>query len=528
MRIIWLVAMREYAEIVKTKGFWIGVLLVMVIFAAIFVFSGKLASSTPVRHYILVDQSGIYAEAVDSAIRREHQRRILLDFVRYLQENRRDDLPIGDSGAARTQVDEFVDDFDNDEVAVLDQWLANGGLSMALDLLAPYLKDNAPEFVEPRQQFVQVPLPSQVDPHAAPAEIVEQMRPWLVGERRLQHNGERVPLFALILIPEDVEHAIVSPPFSPEPAAPTTPHGVQFWASNLTDTRLPNAIQDSINSSIRQQAFADRGISVEAVREVQRTRLPVSRLDPTKPEGEEEVSMADTFRQWAPIGFVYLIFISLMQSVQYLLSNTIEEKSNRIIEVLIASVTPNELMMGKLLGIGLSGLTTVAVWIVSFFAFIRLYQSVETAMIAEILDVMLSSHLIPWLAFYYLSGYALYSGIFLAIGSLCNTLKEAQSLMIPLMVVLITPLITMSFIAQDPNGTLARVMSWIPLFTPFTMMNRAAAQPPMIDIVGTTLLLIASVILVLWLSGRVFRQGVLRTGQPPRLVELWRMLRSQR
>lgn len=527
MRIILLVAMREYAENVKTKGFWIGVLLVPVVFAAIFLFTGKLASSAPVRHFILVDQSGMYGDAVDSAIRREHQRRILFEFVRYLQENRREDLPTGDGGAARTQVDEFVDDFDSDEVAALDQWLTSGGLAMALNMVAPYLKDNAPEFVEPRQQFVQVPLPPHIDSGAPPADIVEQLRPWLTGERRLEHNGERVPLFALIVIPQNVEQSIITPPFTPEQAEPDMPRGVQFWASNLTDTRLPNAIQDSINSSIRQQAFADRGISVQAVREVQRTRLPVSRLDPAKAEGDEEVSMADTFRQWAPIGFVYLIFISLMQSVQYLLSNTIEEKSNRIIEVLIASVTPNELMMGKLLGIGLSGLTTVAAWILSFFVFIRLYQSVETAMIAQILDVLLSADLIPWFVFYYLTGYALYSGIFLAIGSLCNTLKEAQSLMMPLMMILIIPIIAMSFIAQDPNGTLARVMSWIPLFTPFTMMNRAAAHPPMIDIVGTTVLLIATVILVLWLSGRVFRQGVLRSGQPPRLLELWRMLRGQ-
>lgn len=340
MRIILLVAMREYAENVKTKGFWIGVLLVPVVFAAIFLFTGKLASSAPVRHFILVDQSGMYGDAVDSAIRREHQRRILFEFVRYLQENRREDLPTGDGGAARTQVDEFVDDFDSDEVAALDQWLTSGGLAMALNMVAPYLKDNAPEFVEPRQQFVQVPLPPHIDSGAPPADIVEQLRPWLTGERRLEHNGERVPLFALIVIPQNVEQSIITPPFTPEQAEPDTPRGVQFWASNLTDTRLPNAIQDSINSSIRQQAFADRGISVQAVREVQRTRLPVSRLDPAKAEGDEEVSMADTFRQWAPIGFVYLIFISLMQSVQYLLSNTIEEKSNRIIEVLIASVYP--------------------------------------------------------------------------------------------------------------------------------------------------------------------------------------------
>jgi ABC-2 type transport system permease protein len=220
------------------------------------------------------------------------------------------------------------------------------------------------------------------------------------------------------------------------------------------------------------------------------------------------------------------MFISLIQSLQYLLSNTIEEKANRIIEVLLASVTPSELMMGKLLGIGMSGITTIAAWIISFLLFITFYQSTETELIGQIIEVLFSSELIPWFVFYYIAGYALYSGIFLAIGSLCNTLKEAQSLMTPMMMILVVPLVTMSFIAQDPNGTVARIMSWIPLFTPFAMMNRAAAQPPLIDIVGTTLLLLASVALVLWLSGKIFRQGVLRTGQPPRVLELLRMMRS--
>jgi ABC-2 type transport system permease protein len=290
---------------------------------------------------------------------------------------------------------------------------------------------------------------------------------------------------------------------------------------------LSSAIQTSLNDAIRQQEYATRNINIQQVRAVQRTRMPVSQLDPNKAAGDEAVSFADTFRQWAPMGFVYLIFISLMQSVQYLLSNTIEEKSNRIIEVLLASVTPSELMMGKLLGIGATGITTIVAWIVSFFVFLQVYQSVETAMISDILAVLLSSELLPYFVFYYLCCYALYAGIFLAIGSLCNTLKEAQSLIMPLMLILVVPVLTMSFVAQDPNGTMARIMSWIPLFTPFTMMNRAAAQPPMIDVVGTTILLLICVIAVLWLSGRIFRQGILRTGQPPRIVELWRMLRRR-
>ncbi|MDP2285461.1 MAG: ABC transporter permease [Pseudohongiella sp.] len=529
MRVTLLIAWREYLENVKTKGFWIGVLLVPIVFFMIFHISTRLATATPTRYYLLIDQTGQYADSVETAIRREHQRRVMQDFMRYLQENRSDTANVAVSNEPANQMDQLLDDFGNDEVAALDDWLSNGGLSFALQMARPYLRANTPAFEEPREQFIAAVPPPELDLNGSPEQIIETLRPFLNGERRLPAGDNQISLFALILIPADVNNDIVRPVTAMQGGlqGDTGPRGVQYWAGNLTDTRLSNAIQTSINNAIRQQEYIERNIDVNAVRDVQRTRLPVSRMDPGKVAGDEQVSLADTFRQWAPMGFVYLIFISLMQSVQYLLSNTIEEKSNRIIEVLLASVTPGELMMGKLMGIGATGITTILAWLASFFAFIQLYQTLETTMIVQILDVLLGSDLIPYFVFYYLCCYTLYAGIFLAIGSLCNTLKEAQSLMMPLMMVMMVPILTMSFIAQDPNGTMARVMSWIPLYTPFTMMNRAAAQPPMIDVVGTTLLLVVTTITVLWLSGRVFRQGILRTGQPPRIIELWRMLRRR-
>lgn len=525
MRMILLIAAREYVENIKTKGFWIGILLFPLLMLGIIFFQATLADSAPARRYILIDQSGIYDQAVEAAIRQEHQRRILQAFVLYLIEYRREN-----TGAQLTEsnnlVDRFIDQVEADEVSALDQWLANGGLDSALALAAPTLRENAPPFVPPREQFVQTELPPGIDPNATPGQIVEQMRPWLTGQQELPEGDK---LFALILIPRDVDDDIIRPgPLSPAPTPPEMMgRGVQYWGANLTDTRLSSAIERSINSTMRSNEFAARGIDRQVVRDIERTRLQVSRLDPARASGDESVSMADTLQQWAPVGFVYLMFISLMQSVQYLLSNTIEEKSNRIIEVLLASVTPLELMMGKLAGIGMSGITTILAWIVSFIAFISLYPGAQTQFLQQALQVMLSSDLVPWFVFYYLAGYALYSGIFLAIGSLCNTLKEAQGLMMPMMMVLMVPLITMTFIARDPNGEVARIMSWIPMFTPFTMMNRAAAQPPMVDVIGTAIVLLLSIVLVLWLCGKIFRQGVLRTGQPPRLLEIVQMLRHR-
>ena len=134
--------------------------------------------------------------------------------------------------------------------------------------------------------------------------------------------------------------------------------------------------------------------------------------------------------------------------------------------------------------------------------------------------------MIPVFIMYFILGYLLYSALFLSIGSVCNTLKEAQNLMGPVMLIMMVPMVTMMFIPKDPNGTLARVLSWIPLYTPFTMMNRAAAHPPMIDQVGTLILLLVSVVVAMWLAGRIFRIGILRTGQPPKFRELLSWLKT--
>lgn len=523
MNMIWLIAWREYMENVKTKGFWAGILIFPLIFTAMYFLQTTLSNSTPTRYYIFVDQSGEYGQAVDTAIEREHQRRILGEFVSYLLENRKEsDLDMAAAGQ-NNAADQLIDSADADEVAALEQWLANGGLDFALTMASPGLKEDIPPFEQPARQFIAADLPTDIDSNAAPAEIAQALRPYLSGERKILVDGQPNDLFALILIPANVDESIMRPGIMPQTGG--GPAGIQYWARNLTDSRLPDAIASSINSEIRNREYIELGVDNQIVRNVQRTRMPLSQLDPTAAAGEEEVSMADTFRQLAPIGFVYLMFISLMQSVQYLLSNTIEEKSNRIIEVLLASVTAGELMMGKLLGIGMSGLTTIAVWLLSFLLFITLYQSSETELIGQILEVILGSELIPWFVFYYFAGYALYSGVFLAIGSLCNTLKEAQAMMMPMIMIQVIPLAMMVFVVRDPDNTIVRALSWFPLFTPYLMMNRAASDPPLVDLVGTTVLLLLSIVFVIWLSGKVFRMGVLRTGQPPKLLELLRMVR---
>jgi ABC-2 type transport system permease protein len=263
------------------------------------------------------------------------------------------------------------------------------------------------------------------------------------------------------------------------------------------------------------------------VREIEATRVRVGTFDPGKAQGTETVSTADRIVRNVPVGFVYLLWISIFSVMQMLLNNTIEEKSSKIAEVLLSSVTPNEIMMGKLTGIAAIGLTMVCTWLATAFVGLQLYQGAGAEVIGPALDAVAASGLIPMFVLCFLLGYLIYAGLFLAAGALCNDLKEAQNLQGPIMLIMMVPLFTMVFINRDPHGTLATILTWIPLYTPFTMMNRAAADPPLTELVGATLLMIATALLLLWSAGRIFRIGMLRTGNRPKLAEVVQWIRGR-
>jgi ABC-2 type transport system permease protein len=404
--------------------------------------------------------------------------------------------------------------------------MAKGGKQFMLNQLKNALQDDAPEFEEPRRRFVEVPLPDGIDVGPEIDELASQLRPYLRGEKKLSFDGKKVDLFAAFLIPAEILDEVKRPGEIALPSAVKGERkGIQYWSTNLADDDLQDAVENVLNEDIRRREYVARQIDAEVVQQVQRTKVPFSKLNPKKEVGKEEVSMADVIRQWAPVAFVYLLWIAIFTISNMLLNNTIEEKSNRIIEVLLSSVTPRELMLGKLFGIAAIGLTMLAAWIGSAVVILSMQSGAQSEITSQLLNVLTSSGLLPAFAVYFLLGYFMYAGAFMAVGSVCNTIKEAQNLMGVVTIVMIVPLLTMTFIPKDPNGTLATIMSWIPIYTPFVMMNRAAADPPLFDLIGTTILLVIFTGLSLWSTGKIFRIGVLRTGQPPKLLEMVRWLK---
>jgi ABC-2 type transport system permease protein len=302
--------------------------------------------------------------------------------------------------------------------------------------------------------------------------------------------------------------------------------GSRYVSTNLTDDDLHRWFSRLASDAVRDRRLAQREIAPEVAEWIQQ---PVDFAMQKIGAGgeEEEVRAQDMVRQWAPTVFVYLLWISVFTVAQMLLTNTIEEKSNRLMEVLLSSASPLQLMMGKIAGIAATGLTMLGSWVLFFYlatkyvpAFFGVELDFDLSVIATD-PIYIGSFL-----FYFLLGYLFYAALLVGIGSVCNSLKEAQNLMTPVTLVLFVPLATMIPIGRDPNGLLAKVLSYVPPFTPFVMMNRAAGPPSALEYVLTTVLLVASVAIAMWAAAKVFRIGVLMTGKPPKLGEILRWLRA--
>jgi ABC-2 type transport system permease protein len=545
MRNAFLVAAREYADNARTKGFWISILMVPVILVgAVFVMRWLDSDATPTRHYVVIDQSGDYEAAIQRRMDLRYAAGAFQSFQGWVKRNLKEEFKSKEVIDLESMPAMSMKDFDPDAFLDLmiesksgqfEALLKPGGFEALVEGARPQLTADAGEFVIPRRLFLRVDVPIELNlQEASPDAIADALKPYLRGERKLEVDGESAELFAALIIPKGVDAH-----FNPQEAEEGrgvigdisdglgaivgigAPPQIQYWSGNLADNDLHSQLRNSLDRELRQSQFVKRGMDVGLVSSVQGMSFTIKKLDPDKAVGEEEVSQADVLRENAPIGFVYILWISIMQVASMLLNNTIEEKSNRIIEVLLSSVTPWELMTGKLLGIAGIGLTMLMTWIASVAFMLWYFATPEAEIISSLATVIFDSTLLPAFVFYFLLGYFMYASIFLAIGSICNTLKEAQNFMGPVMMIMMVPIFTMMFIPKDPHGTLATVLSWIPLYTPFVMMNRAAADPPAFDLYGTAIMLVFANIAMLWLCGRIFRIGILRTGQPPRLKELF-------
>jgi ABC-2 type transport system permease protein len=284
----------------------------------------------------------------------------------------------------------------------------------------------------------------------------------------------------------------------------------EFRTGNLFDFKVQEHVRADLRDVVHERVIARSAIPKEEAALLTRP-LPFEAAS-VMAEGRAG-TVAVTLM---PFVFTLLLFVTIVSVSQMLITSTLEEKGSRVVEVLLSSVSPFQLMAGKIVGTCAVGLTLMAIWTTAGLTGLALngIHLFEPAQLALCLA-------------YYLLGFLLIASLMVAVGSACNTLKEAQNLLAPVMVALTLPLLFWLAVSRNPQGTLATVLSMIPLFTPFLMMMRIASTPPPppLEIAASLVVLGLSAWLAMRLAARVFRVGVLMYGKPPSLRELWRWVR---
>jgi ABC-2 type transport system permease protein len=232
-------------------------------------------------------------------------------------------------------------------------------------------------------------------------------------------------------------------------------------------------------------------------------------------EGEtEEGGFAAVF--YSAYIFLMMLFFLIVTSGQLLVRSVIEEKSNRIVELLVSSCSSTELMAGKVLGLSGLGLTQMAFW-----ALIGVVVSVEFGV------QLIGAGDVGFLVLYFVLGYLLYAAIFIAAGSPLSTEQEAQQVTSYLVMLLIIPLVLAIPVMKDPGAVWIKILSFVPLLTPTMMAMRIPIQrPEWWEILATVVLMVLSIAGAMVAAGRIFRIGILATGKAPKLADILRWIKT--
>ena len=518
---IWLIAQRDWVEATATKMFWLGALLMPVITLILAVFgifaTSLIGNSVTVGSYYVIDNS----DGLGIEIRNEILRSDVANFLTVVskREPLSDDENILVDVYAATQTT-AIPDLADTFIEFLKHPQPDLATSASETLTARFgiwWKNNKDRIVE-------------IAPVVSFTRYQEILTPDLT-EQVLITRLKSKQILGYFIIPEDFI---------------SSNENAKFVTENILKQDLSDWYERFATRVIQNKKFAKSDISREtALWLLQRASFQTSKAvesprdvdrrtgstTDTAGDATKEVTAWHAVGEFAPAVYQYILFFLVFIGATILMTNTVEEKTTKLVEVLLSDLDSVQLMDGKLLGSALTILTVVSLWILLISLPIAIVSSVGVTLLPQVTEVLqsgiLSSIFNPLLignfVIFFVLGFAFYGYSLSALGSVCSNVREAQMLATPVNIVAIVPLILMVPIALDKAGTLPTIMSYIPPFTPFVMMNIVAevAWPNYLLILAW---MIACTLGVRWLAKKIYSRGILLENKPAGIKGLVRLV----
>ncbi|NOZ63281.1 MAG: ABC transporter permease [Calditrichaeota bacterium] len=294
----------------------------------------------------------------------------------------------------------------------------------------------------------------------------------------------------------------------------------EYYAKNMNDFERNIMYQNIISRVITNYRLKQSNLDPKIIKNLTR-RIDLKTFKIEK-GGKEKEDRGFSF----VITFVMLFFLymALIMYGVFVMRSVYEEKTSRVVEMIVSSCRPFQLMAGKVLGVGAVGLTQYAIW-TGVAALLTIYAGSIIAMVAPSaasvpIPTIPISVLVYFIIFFVL-GYLLFATLYAMVGSMVNSDQDAQQFQFPVMIFIILAFFLAFYIIRNPDTTLAKFASFFPLFSPITMFTRISVQaPPFGEILLSIVILILTIIFFIWLAAKIFRVGILMYGKRPTLPEI--------
>jgi len=318
----------------------------------------------------------------------------------------------------------------------------------------------------------------------------------------------RDELTAYLIIPENISHGGTA----------------EYYSRNVSDFDKLRSINESVNSVVIEKRLKKEGLDPAKVAEyLQRIRWKNNKV--TKRGVEEDTGGTFIIAYF----LVLILYMTLFFYGSIIMRGVIEEKTSRVVEVVLSSLKPFQLMMGKLLGIAAVGFTQYTIWALFGLAVTRYGGGLATGIFPQAEGFKMPSmpaYIFVYFVLFFILGYFLYGTLYAAIGSVVNSEKEAQQLVFPISMFLIVPILLIMFVMRSPSSSVSVILSLIPFFAPILMLLRISILlPPFIQVAGSIVIMLLMILLMVWLVSKIYRVGILMYGKRPSLREIIKWVR---
>jgi len=454
-----LVAQRDYAAYVGAWGFWLSLITAPLLIATLIFAPMLLARAEPPRALAVFAQQAVDSRTVAEAFRARARADARDEIAGYL-------------GAAAPPL----------SAPALAAFDAAPDRAAAIAAARALVRERAPRALaafpnpSPRYRIV-----------TPPAQTIEAVRPYL---SRADVQGA---LYGALNIRRDAA------------GAPS----IEYWSVNLSHNEPSLIARNAMRLAMQREALGAQGLDPLEADRLAQFDPPVVQFDPRPSAGEGQITLRQRAPFYAALALAFVLWSVVFSVANMLLNGVIEEKSNKILDTLLTSITPVEMLAGKLLGVALVSATLFLFWGALGGGLLTIAaERAADSWFGQIASAFLEPRLIAAFFIGFIFGYLIYGAIFLALGSLCESLQEAQTLLGPVALVLAVPMILITPALDNPNAPIIEAASWVPLFTPFLLLIRAPSGLDWVEIAGMGAMMAGSAVIILLLAARVFKAGV--------------------